>query len=196
MSQRQTEIETHCDPRIRKTIARRENGWRGTRRRVAWDEGHRTREERQGKRECTSLPRSHVLYKTRSLHGSRRRRNGDESVRVCTLARRRSGKGRGDRETRSEHMLPFAIWRWGTSPADKPPTEMSLFSPISLAAMSARPPSLLRNFRFVLLTFPPPPVLLLLSFSSHFISLSSRESRFFRSSLRVPVTNDLPIDTV
>lgn len=90
-------------------------------------------------RECTSLPRSHVLYKTQSLHRCRKHRRNGENAYVCTLAQRRGQTSRNicfpSQYSAEERLQPIN------------PRGNELFSSISLTSMLARP--LLRNFRSV-----------------------------------------------
>lgn len=80
-------------------------------------------------RECTSLPRSHVLYKTQSLHRCRRHRRNGENAYVCTLAQRRGQTSRNicfpSQYSAEERLQPI-------NPRGNEP-----FSPISLTGARA-----------------------------------------------------------
>lgn len=67
--------------------------------------------------ECTSPPRSHVVYKTQPLS---KRHGKTGSISACTLVQRRGQTGRN---------ICFSSQYSGgeTSPTDKPPPEMSFF---------------------------------------------------------------------
>lgn len=76
-----------------------------------------------------SLPRSHVLYKTQSLHRCRRHRQNGENAYVCTLAQRRGQTSRNicfpSQYSAEERLQPIN------------PRGNELFSPISLTGARA-----------------------------------------------------------
>lgn len=130
--------------------------------------------ERGGKRECTSLSRSHVLYKTQSLHRCRRHRRNGENVYVCTLAQRRGQTGRNicfpSQYSVEERLQPIN------------PRGNELFSPISLTGYARATAS--SQFS-ICLSSPLYPLSLTLDANVDFSALVCD-----------PATNDLPIDTI